>query len=259
MEEIRQKEFRLMELLAVTRKIFVENGKAIFICTFLLYLPIAVMETMLSFYTSEILMSVDLSKVMQTTDALMQFVTSPQGKQIALYNMLHFLAQTLLLPFVIAGCAKLSQEALSGRKAVFTSGVAAALEKAPILLLVTLLHLAATTIGFMFFFVPGYIISIYFTFIVYSVVIGGNGVFSSFKESVLLVHNRFFKTLGFIIFFNLSIYIFSTLLDYLFMFSYGSYFMTALSRILDAWIHAYFFIAYSVWYCNRKTVVQGQS
>lgn len=248
-DEIKTKQMSIIEIFKIALSIFKNNIKSIFLITFIIFIPINIVNVIIPLDT--ILTEIqDLAFKVESLnyDVTTLEILSNTILEFAKWNLIKFSINQFFGCLAIMAVALITYQTVNGKSIDYKSSLEEAFSTWLPAIVTILLSTIITMILYFFMIIPALIFSVYANFIVYVVILKKQKSLSAIKYSMEIVKFRFLKTAARII----IIFILQFTLTLLFtsIFYYPSIIVDFIINCLNTCVIMFFWVFDTIWFLN---------
>ncbi|MGL4791293.1 MAG: hypothetical protein ACRCW1_07785 [Anaerotignaceae bacterium] len=254
--KLKEQEISLFQAFAMSRTLFSSNLKSFFIISIVFGLPINILSSYIWQSLANVSTRVDFQNLIGNQLLMQQFVQSPEFIAItALYAIL-ILVNFFMFPIIALATSHLTYTILSGAPASPKASMLEAFAKGHTFIFASIVYCIGTTVG-LIFLIPGILLIVYWYFYIYAIMLDDAKGLSSLRISTKFVKGNFIKTAMAALVVYATNYSAIYLSSFLFISLGDTIIIDIISGIVSTLINTFFYCAVTIYYINRKAVVEG--
>lgn len=248
---IQEKELKIGQMIAMSKQIFAANLKTIVFILLIIFFPISLMSGLIDYQVYEMGVFIDFNAIMNDPGLFQEFVLSPVYGKLMVYNLLDYLLQIFCAPLGIMSIAWMTKCVVEEEQITYKNAIVKASERIPTMLLASFLCLLLITGGCLLLIIPGILLSFWFYFFEYAIILKGDTAFGSLMRSAGVFSGSFFKVVGVLIVFSILQFCINYGINFLFVLGTDSFAINILVKMLSFFFGIFFYIASTILFLNR--------
>ncbi len=252
LNELRNKELRMVEMFSFSAKIFRENLVPILFITILVFFPISIVLNIVTTQIDQSLSVLHGATVVNGTGLMMK----NEITKLIIYLLVMMILFVFLEPLGIISVAKGAEKRICGEDVHYGEIILYALSKGPSIILTGILYTFFVGLASILFF-PAIYLGIIWGFYVYAIGLRDKSGLDALRYSRNLVRGRWWLTFGIFLVLGLLTSAFTYGIDVICMAGSGMFFMDVLSSVLVYIIQAFVMTFMTVWFINREYLIEN--
>jgi len=254
MNDINTRKIDFFEAFAMSMAVFKANYKKFFSISLIIGIPVSIIITFAGEIITKMAESANILGISPDDPRMLEYIQSGEVIPLLAVYGLAIVVQSLFMPLVTTAVADGTKDALCGINSDAKRSIGKTMANGNTILIASFINVVLTTIGTVFFVIPGLLISVWLYFYSYAIIFDAEGIIGSLKKSRWVVKGNFWYMAMCILAVN---FMSSTVSELVYMFLgviAGNFVGSVIIQTLITFLQTFFVCVMSIIYLNKKAM-----